>query len=136
MKTRDVADQYNLNQERFEYYLKDSSYKSQINDGAFRMTIDDRSAVDAIVEDYKKWEEHLVAKAASKAQEKADKKAALASMLITSGFSFDGYTISKYSGYISGDDAISVTRGMAIFGSGPNVKDKLMESLVIIRRNA
>src|SRR5665648_1032602 len=65
-----------------------------------------------------------------------DKKTALASMLITSGFNFDGYTITKYSGYISGDDAISVERGMAIFGSGTNIKDKLMESLVIIRRNA
>ena len=65
-----------------------------------------------------------------------DKKAFLASMLITSGFNFDGYTITKYSGYISGDDAISVNRGMAIFGSGTNIKDKLMESLVTIRRNA
>jgi len=147
MKTKDVADQYNLNQERFEYYLKESSYKSQINDGAFRMTIDDRANIDAIVGDYKKWEDHLAARAASKAQEKADeharlkkaaydKKVALARMLITSGFSFDGYTITKYSGYISGDDAISVARGMTIFSSGTDVKDKLMDSLVTIRRNA
>jgi uncharacterized protein YbjQ (UPF0145 family) len=57
-------------------------------------------------------------------------------MLITSGFNFDGYTIIKYSGYISGDDAISVDRGSVIFGSGTDIKDKLMESLVIIRRNA
>ena len=69
-------------------------------------------------------------------EEIARKKKAMAEMLITSGFSFDGYTIKKYSGYISGDDAISVDRGMAIFGSGGNVKDKLMDSLVIIRRNA
>lgn len=64
------------------------------------------------------------------------KRKAMSEMLITSGFSFDGYKIIKYSGYISGDDAVSVDRGMAIFGSGTNVKDKLMESLVIIRRNA
>jgi uncharacterized protein YbjQ (UPF0145 family) len=69
-------------------------------------------------------------------EEAARKKKAMAEMLITSGFSFDGYTIKKYSGYISGDDAISVDRGMAVFGSGTNVKDKLMESLVVIRRNA
>ena len=69
-------------------------------------------------------------------EEAARKKKAMAEMLITSGFNFDGYTITKYSGYISGDDAISVDRGMAIFGSGTNVKDKLMESLVVIRRNA
>ena len=57
-------------------------------------------------------------------------------MLITSGFSFDGYTITKYSGYISGDDAISVDRGLAVFGSDTGVKDKLLNSLVEIRRNA
>ena len=64
------------------------------------------------------------------------KKRAMAKMLITSGFSFDGYTITKYSGYISGDDAISVDRGLAVFGSDTGVKDKLLNSLVEIRRNA
>ena len=70
------------------------------------------------------------------AREAPLKRKALAEMLITSGFNFDGYTITKYSGYISGDDAIAVDRGLAIFGSGGNVKDKLMESLAVIRRNA
>ena len=70
-------------------------------------------------------------------EENATKKKAMSQMLITSGFNFDGYHIVKYSGYISGDDAISVDRGMAVFGAGgTNVKDKLMESLAIIRRNA
>lgn len=64
------------------------------------------------------------------------KKEMLSKMLITSGFSFDGYRITKYSGYISGDDAISVDRGWAVLGSGPNIKDKLLDSLVKIRRNA
>lgn len=60
-------------------------------------------------------------------------------MLITSGFSFEGYRIVKYSGYISGDDAIQIDRGTASFwdGSGAtNVGEKLMQSLTIIRRNA
>ena len=74
--------------------------------------------------------------AIQKAEEDKKKKQAMASMLITSGFNFDGYTIKKYSGYISGDDAISVDRGMAIFGLGRNIKDKLLDSLVTIRRNA
>ena len=38
------------------------------------------------------------------------KQQALSSMLITSGFNFDGYMITKYSGYISGDDAVSMDR--------------------------
>lgn len=147
MKTWEVAGQYGFKRDKFETFLRQSSYKSQINEGFWGMTIDDGADVSAIVGDFKKYEDDLAAKAASKAQEKADekarlikaaddKKAALASMLITSGFNFDGYTITKYSGYISGDDAISVDRGMVIFGSGTNIKDKLMESLVIIRRNA
>ena len=64
---------------------------------------------------------------------------ALPKMLITSGFSFEGYRIVKYSGYISGDDAIQIDRGTASFwdGSGAtNVGEKLMQSLTIIRRNA
>ena len=69
------------------------------------------------------------------AQEEATKKKrAMAKMLITSGFNFDGYRITKYSGYISGDDAMTVNRGSSFTDGG--VRDKLMESLTQIRRNA
>ncbi len=69
------------------------------------------------------------------AKEEADrKKRAMAQMLITSGFNFDGYRIAKYSGYISGDDATTVERGSAFTDGG--VRDKLMSSLTEIRRNA
>ena len=85
----------------------------------------------------KAMEEEAARRRKAMEDEAARKKKAMAEMLITSGFSFDGYKIVKYSGYISGDDAISVDRGLAIFGVGTeNVKDKLMESLVTIRRNA
>ena len=65
---------------------------------------------------------------------KNSKTEALSKMLITSGFNFDGYTVTKYSGYISGDDAVEVDRGFAYFGR--NTKDGLMNALVEIRRNA
>ena len=75
-----------------------------------------------------------------KKQQVADeekKQRAFANMLITSGFNFEGYRIVKYSGYISGDDAIQVDRGLAVFGFGTNnTADDLMKSLVKIRRNA
>lgn len=66
------------------------------------------------------------------------KEAALAKMLITSGFSFDGFSISKYSGYISGDDVTQVARGVDLFaGLGTTkVGEALTASLVTIRRNA
>lgn len=58
-------------------------------------------------------------------------------MLITSGFNFDGYRIKKYSGYISGDNAISIERGTLGFFSGvTDVSKSLTDSLVKIRRQA
>lgn len=66
--------------------------------------------------------------------------AKLANMLITSGFNFEGYSIVKYSGYISGDDAIEIARGTSgsIFQTSEavNVKNAMMDSLAKIRRNA
>jgi uncharacterized protein YbjQ (UPF0145 family) len=78
------------------------------------------------------------------AQEKAmadraahEKQQALASMLITSGFNFDGYTITKYSGYISGDDAVQVNRPtQGWLGVKGDVGADLLAALVHIRRNA
>ena len=57
----------------------------------------------------------------------------MAQMLISSGFSFDGYKIVKYSGYISGDDATQIPRS-EVFG-GKN-GENLTEALVKIRRRA
>lgn len=68
------------------------------------------------------------------AEEKVIKNREMAKMLVTSGFNFDGYRIVKYSGYISGDDAISVDRGYA--WTEVSVRDELMASLSEIRRNA
>ncbi len=67
-------------------------------------------------------------------REAAAKKQAMAKMLISSGFSFDGYKIVKYSGYISGDDATQIPR-TGIF-SGSRNGEYLTEALVKIRRQA
>ena len=79
-------------------------------------------------------QEEKARQAAEEAEENARKKRAMAQMLITSGFNFDGYRVVKYSGYISGDDAMTVSRGSSFTDGG--VRDKLMASLVEIRRNA
>lgn len=83
----------------------------------------------------KREQERIAQEEAQRAQEEeARKKRAMAQMLITSGFTFDGYRITKYSGYISGDDAMTVSRGSSFTDGG--VRDKLMASLTQIRRNA
>lgn len=69
--------------------------------------------------------------------EKETKAQATAKMLITSGFSFDGYTITRYSGYISGDDAVQIDRGVhGWFSNATNVGEALTRALVKIRRVA
>lgn len=104
---------------------------------------------DAIVEDavssFEEWyPKHLkeieerAAKEAAKAEaDLKQKQQATAGMLITSGFSFEGYNITKYSGYISGDDVVQIDRGSGgWFQTATDVGASLMESLVEIRRNA
>lgn len=145
MRTKDIATKLNIDQIEFERYIRINklAHTNSIMQG---MVIEDhlvKEYVKAFFLD--KAEKKRIAEEKVRAAEEEKrlqeieemrKKKAMAEMLITSGFNFDGYRIVKYSGYISGDDAISVDRGYAIFGSGVNVKDKLMSSLVTIRRNA
>ena len=115
MKIKEISAKFNINGNTFEMFVKKNNLPYSEDFFMRDMIIDDNVVLDYV----QKYQETL------------------AEMLITSGFSFEGYTITKYSGYISGDDAISVDRGLAVFGTtGVDVKDKLMESLVIIRKNA
>ena len=132
MTTIDIAKKYFLDIKEFEKYIRE-------NDLPYKSTNLGYEVNDSYVEDFVNafWEYNEQIE-----QEEKEKQRAISRMLITSGFTFDGYHIVKYSGYISGDDAISVDRGYTMFGTGIdvgqgiNVKDKLMESLAIIRRNA
>ena len=146
MKIREIAAQYNIDPGALERFVKQAQipYKSGISG----MILDDGHDMNAFMLGFNQFyvsEQQMRAtevKAAQDYQEaiqKAakDKQTALAKMLITSGFNFDGYTITKYSGYISGDDAIQIDRGtQGIFSRATNVGDSLMASLVHIRRNA
>ena len=141
MKTKDIAKQYGIDLKTFEYWLKETNgpYKASGLTGG--MSIDDTQNIALIVQQYQVWYADAQEKQAQAMaeQERAaqEKQAALASMLVTSGFNFDGYTITRYSGYISGDDAISIDRGTSgWFSSATDVGTSLMASLVHIRRNA
>lgn len=158
MKTKEIQRKYNIDAIQFEQYLKKKNLAHTETFWNSDIVVEDM-LVEEYVDDFKKYVEEkkrfdeevkqqeeirAIQREAEREKRKQEaeeeairKKKALAEMLITSGFSFDGYTITKYSGYISGDDAISVDRGLAVFGSGKeNIKDKLMESLVVIRRRA
>lgn len=84
----------------------------------------------------KKQAEQIIAQAEAAASQ-AELESAAAKVLVTSGNNFEGFRIVKYSGYISGDDAISVSRGFDGFLSkGTNIGESLLKSLTVIRRNA
>lgn len=147
MKTKDVAKMYSFDHSNLDVFVSKFKDKYGAKDTLTSYVVGD-NFVNTLVEDYKQYfTEKAAAKAAKEADEhtqkeqirlsEAEKQAALARMLITSGFSFDGYTITKYSGYISGDDAIEVPRGYeSFFSKATNVADALMDSLVKIRRKA
>ena len=154
MKTLEIAKKYKIDNGQFIKYIRDN--KLPYSETRFDIHVDDE-LVEAYVTDFKnrdhasakqlnerlnqvKAEENqilaqLAAERARMEEEENEHNKELSKILITSGFSFEGYRIVKYSGYISGDDAISVNRDYAFFEDA-SVKDKLMNSLVVIRRNA
>lgn len=139
MKAKDVARTYNLDVDTFERWLPTSGHP--YTQGAFGGLVIPDEHVGAVVQDFSiKYAAEMERLAAANAEaEKAakEKQQALAGILITSGFNFDGYTITRYSGYISGDDVVQVDRGtVGWFSSGTNVGASMMESLSHIRRNA
>ncbi|MBO4914901.1 MAG: heavy metal-binding domain-containing protein [Oscillospiraceae bacterium] len=85
------------------------------------------------------WEELIgnerqQAELEEQARLQAERDEKLSQILISSGFSFDGFRIVKYSGYISGDDAVEIPRG-GLF-AGHSHGEKLTNALVSIRRQA
>ena len=142
MKTKDLCKIHGFEQYKFERYITLNNIKHK--EGFTGMTIDD-SDVAQIVSDYRaellRLEQEKQAQidaeeqAKREAEEEAQrKKKALAEMLITSGFNFDGYTIKKYSGYISGDDCVTMPRDN--FWGTNKVEENLCGALVKIRRQA
>lgn len=149
MKAKEIATKYGIDIHDFEDFAY-QQHPETVKAGVLGWYVDDADVPQA-VEQYKAYqaernmtEEEKAEIAERKEQEKKreeqerlkkeqEKSQALASILITSGFNFDGYKIVKYSGYISGDDATEIPRG-GIF-SGNNGKN-LTDALVKIRIQA
>jgi uncharacterized protein YbjQ (UPF0145 family) len=130
MKLKDVAKQYGLDSGAFGTWIKTSGakYKSGAMGG---IDIDDGQDIAGLVASFQSHQtaekQRVADEIASKELAVQQKAQALGSMLITSGFGFEGHTITKYSGYISGDDVIRIPREKV---------NTLTDGLVQIRRNA
>lgn len=79
--------------------------------------------VDSVVDEFRKKNQELKERA-----EKEQHKARLMSeVLISSGFNFDGYKIVKYSGYISGDDTVQISRSDVCNNNSAAICDALVK---------
>jgi len=141
MKSKEIATLNGFDHRYFNTWLKQSGYPFKTGISG-TVTIEESVNIEELVTSFKQHvaeEQDRIETENRMAQQAATQKQyELASMLITSGFSFDGYTITKYSGYISGDDVVEIDRpSQSWFGGvSGNVGDALMQSLVHIRRNA
>ncbi len=144
MKTKEISEKYNIDQKDFDAFLitRNLNYSENL---LGIINVDDALA-EEYVSDYKRFrekenqakEEALKQKKEEeerRREEEEPKKAAMAKMLISSGFSFDGYRIVKYSGYISGDDAIEISR-TGWFSADNESGQNITNALVKIRRQA
>jgi len=141
MKAKDVAKQYGLNNNYFLAWLRTSDVPHKV--GAMGgVDIPDDQDMSQIVQRFQDEmalrQETAEQQAAEQRRMEEERLQALSNIIITSGFTFDGYTITKYSGYISGDHAIQVARGSQGFFSDntTDVGQALMSSLVKLRREA
>ena len=120
MKVKEIAKKHNLDVDSFEnwamYYahgIKINSITSNVNDAdvdklvSLYLAFKEKQAKEE--EEKKQRElERMTPEERAALEEETRRKEAIAGMLISSGFSFDGYKIVKYSGYISGDDATEI----------------------------
>jgi uncharacterized protein YbjQ (UPF0145 family) len=141
MKSKDLARSNGLDPQWFDHWINQSKYrfKTGVLGG---IDLEEGQNFEEMVYEFRAWaEEQRKAAEQAQAEEQAamqEKHKALAGILITSGFNFDGHTITKYSGYISGDDVVQIPRGQGGFwnGGATDVGAALMNSLVGLRRNA
>lgn len=148
MKAKEIREKYGFDEKEFaEWVIHESGHPHKLSfTGAIEI---DDSIIETVVSEYRAHLDVIEKKVAAQSEIEAkqaaaldkihqEKQAVLASMLITSGFNFDGYTITKYSGYISGDDAVSMDRPSHGFWGGVqgDVGSDLLAGLSHIRRNA
>jgi uncharacterized protein YbjQ (UPF0145 family) len=149
MKIKDIAKKYSFDSDALEKWLHKSDFKCSDPFFSLDRIVDDGQNIDEIANSYRQFqaqEQERIAREktgrenqiASEQEEQIKMRDAMASMLITSGFNFDGYTITKYSGYISGDDAVQCDRPTKgwLGGMSSNVGEDLLAGLGQIRRNA
>ena len=126
VKTKDIAKQNGFTLELFEQFLLKNKNRFKVESGVFSKTVAEEDVARA-VEEYKKERAAIDRAQAEAARKEREHRQAIASMLVTSGFNFDGYTVTRYSGYISGDDATQINRDKLFAQNGQILTDALVK---------
>lgn len=127
--SKEIAKRHGWDREHFERYIT--------HETPYSVTFGKIDIPDSLIPELeKRYEQSMrdkIEEQHAMEREREIEKQEIAKILITSGYSFEGYHIRKYSGYISGDDAVQIPRS-GVFG-GNNGKN-LTDALVKIRRQA
>lgn len=138
MTIETITERYGFDFKDFKaYVLENTPYKPRFG-GIFNIPDDE---ADKIANEYKAIIEEQARLLAQKQAEEEEAERqyeeelakVLPGILITSGYSFEGYKITKYSGYISGDDVVQINRESVAYGG---VGEELTDALVKIRIQA
>lgn len=131
MKAKEIASRYNFDRYQLEMFLY---HQDKIKVRGFNSDVVADEDVQRVVELFQQYLDEQARQEKEKAEVEAEKQRKLleqqqacARMLITSGFNFDGYTIKRYSGYISGDDAVQIDRGDLFAENGQMLTDALVK---------
>ena len=151
MKAKDVAKKNGHDAADFEKWLyKNASMDCRIGFSSIEILENEDQYVQRykqhFIDEQERANAEFLAKEAEKKkaeEERARKRMAFASTLVTSGFNFDGYKVVKYSGFISGDGVETLERGrlrslLKTYGneSTVNFKEEIPKILAKARREA
>lgn len=147
MKVRDIVKSHQLDPDAFDRWIRQSEF--QIKSGITGLSVDDDVDTKEMVRQFNHYlarkkvlfgqeQARLASLRAAEEQTALEKQSAMDKMFITSGFNFEGYSITKYSGYISGDGAVSMDRPTQGWFTGVNkeVGADLLAGLSDIRQKA
>jgi uncharacterized protein YbjQ (UPF0145 family) len=127
MNVKDIASQFNLPASEYNSFVRDSEFCQKKSSANGFAVVDDEN-IAASVEAF--LDANILLKQAI--DEERQEREAITNMPITSGYSFEGYRIIRYAGYISGDE---VLRAKSTFFSSN--QDKAYEDLLrSVRRKA
>lgn len=108
MKVKQIATMGNVNAVELENWLRaNDKYNKWLRDGLMGCAVDDHVNPQDILNDYKREQ---AAYEMERSAEEARRRAALESMILTSGSDLDGCRIRYYGDLISGDGVVQIDR--------------------------